>query len=74
MYRALTAAAKLGNAEKVLTVARAEIEASPLARLDYLSLVDAETLQTASDLRRPAVLAAAVYYGDVRLIDHVRIG
>ena len=73
VYRALTAAAKLGNAEKVLTVARGEIEASPLARLDYLSLVDAETLQTASDLRRPAVLAAAVYYGDVRLIDHVRI-
>jgi pantothenate synthetase len=37
-------------------------------------LVDAETLQPAPDLKCPAILAAAVFYGDVRLIDHVRIG
>jgi pantoate--beta-alanine ligase len=71
IHRALTAAAKHGSAEEILAAARAEIEASPLARIDYLALVDAETLQPASDLQRPAVLAAAVFYDDVRLIDHV---
>jgi pantoate--beta-alanine ligase len=74
IHRALTAAAKLGNADDILTAARAEIEASPLARIDYLSLVDAETLQPVTQLHKPAVLATAVFYGDVRLIDHVTVG
>jgi pantoate--beta-alanine ligase len=74
IHRALTAAAKLHRAEEMLTAARGEIEASPLARIDYLSLVDAETLQPVSDLKRPAILATAVFYGDVRLIDHVAAG
>jgi pantoate--beta-alanine ligase len=42
-------------------------------KIDYLSLVDAETLQPVNDLKRPSILAAAVFYEDVRLIDHVRI-
>jgi pantoate--beta-alanine ligase len=74
IQRALAAAAKLPSANKILDSARAEIEASPLARIDYLELVDAETLQPVPDLKHPAILAAAVFYGDVRLIDHVRIG
>lgn len=74
IHRALTAAAKLGNADDILTAARAEIGASPLARIDYLSLVDAETLQPVTQLHKPAVLATAVFYGDVRLIDHVTVG
>lgn len=73
IHRALTAAAKLPTASEILAAARAEIEASPLARIDYLELVDAETLQTVSNLKRPAVLATAVFYGEVRLIDHVAI-
>jgi pantoate--beta-alanine ligase len=74
IHRALSAAAMLPSANEILASARAEIEASPHARIDYLELVDAETLQPVSDLKRPAVLATAVFYGDVRLIDHVMIG
>lgn len=75
IHRALVAAAqRADDAADMLAAARAEIEASPLACIDYLSLVDAETLQPISGLNRPAILAAAVFYGDVRLIDHVRIG
>jgi pantoate--beta-alanine ligase len=74
IHRALTAAAKLPTASEILAAARAEIETSPLARVDYLELVDAETLQTVSEIKRPAILATAVFYGDVRLIDHVTIG
>ena len=73
IYRALTAAAKLPTVDQILAAARGEIEASPLARIDYLELVDAETLQTVYELGRPSVLATAVFYGDVRLIDHVEI-
>jgi pantoate--beta-alanine ligase len=73
IHRALTAAANLADADEILAAARAEIEASPLATIDYLSLVDAETLQPVTHLHKPAVLATAVFYGDVRLIDHVAV-
>ena len=74
IHRALGAAALLGDAAQILAAARADIEASPLARIDYLTLVNARTLQRASNLLEPAVLAAAVFYGDVRLIEHVAVG
>jgi pantoate--beta-alanine ligase len=71
--RALLAAATLGAPAEILASARAAIATSPLARIDYLSLVDAETLQPVSEILRPAILATAVFYGEVRLIDHVTI-
>ncbi|MCW1915398.1 pantoate--beta-alanine ligase [Luteolibacter sp. GHJ8] len=54
-----------------LAAARKHLEESPSLRIDYLELVDAETLQPVGQIRKPAVLATAVFYGDVRLIDHV---
>ncbi len=58
--------------ENVLRSAREHIEASELApQIDYLTLVDAETLQPALDLKSPTVLATAVFYGNVRLIDNI---
>ncbi len=74
IHRALAAAAKLGKPQEILSAARTEIEASPFARIDYLELVDAQSLQPVTDLNKPAVLAAAVFYGEVRLIDHVALG
>jgi pantoate--beta-alanine ligase len=71
--RALLAAAGLTSPAEIIASATAAIEASPIARIDYLSLVDAETLQPATHLARPSVLATAVFYGDVRLIDHISI-
>lgn len=71
---ALLAGATQARAEQVLEVARQHLEASPLTRIDYLSLVDAETLQETQHLDRPALLATAVFYGEVRLIDHVTCG
>lgn len=56
---------------ELLVTARQAIEASALTRIDYLSLVDAETLVTVANIERPALLATAVFYGEVRLIDHV---
>lgn len=41
--------------------------------IDYLDLVDAETLQKVSKVIRHSVLATACFYGKVRLIDHIEI-
>jgi pantoate--beta-alanine ligase len=71
---ALLAGAIQTKAEQVLEIARQHLEASPLTRIDYLSLVDAETLRETHHLDRPALLATAVFYGEVRLIDHVKCG
>ncbi|RYD41531.1 MAG: pantoate--beta-alanine ligase, partial [Verrucomicrobiaceae bacterium] len=73
IHRSLAAAASLAGVEEIISQARADIEASPLTRIDYLSLVDAETLQPVTTLDRPATLATAVFYGDVRLIDNVPV-
>jgi len=68
---ALLAGAKFDTVSEILETARTGIQASPLTRIDYLSLVDAETLQPITELSRPALLATAVFYGEVRLIDNV---
>jgi pantoate--beta-alanine ligase len=60
-------------AAELIEIARQGIEESPLTRIDYLSLVDAETLQAVDRVERPAVLATAVFYGEVRLIDHITL-
>jgi pantoate--beta-alanine ligase len=73
IHQALIHAAGLTDPAEILASARAAIDHSPFARIDYLSLVDATTLQAATSLAFPCVLATAVFYGDVRLIDHVQL-
>ena len=73
IHKALLEAAKNNSASEIIAKARAIISASAHARIDYLSIVNAETLLPVDTLAAPSVLACAVYYGDVRLIDHVPI-
>lgn len=73
IFRALNEAAKLHNAEGIIRHAMKRLGESEHLKIDYLTLVDAETLQPINDLKRPSILAAAVFYDNVRLIDHVRI-
>jgi pantoate--beta-alanine ligase len=72
--RALLAAAGESDAASVLRVAGDIIGASGFAKIDYLSLVDAETLAPTENLAKPAIIACAVFYGDVRLIDNIAVG
>jgi pantoate--beta-alanine ligase len=58
------------RASALVAAARAPIEASPLARIDYVELRHAETLAAIDDVREPAVLAMAVFFGRTRLIDN----
>jgi pantoate--beta-alanine ligase len=61
------------SAETIAAAARGLLEASPFLKPDYLATVDEETLQPVATLERPAVLAFAGFYGEVRLIDHIRL-
>lgn len=73
MRKALIEATGKASPEEIVEAAREIITGSPHARIDYLSLVDAETLLPVDGLSSPCVLACAVFYGDVRLIDHIGI-
>ncbi len=46
------------------------IEAEPLARIDYVKIVDCATMQQIKALDRAALCAIAVYIGKTRLIDN----
>jgi pantoate--beta-alanine ligase len=54
----------------LVAVAREVIEAEPLARIDYVEMLDADTLTPIAVVERPAVLALAVRIGRTRLIDN----
>jgi pantoate--beta-alanine ligase len=61
------------KASELLGVARELISAAPLARIDYIELVDAETLQPQETADTNSLLAAAVFFGHTRLIDNLRL-
>lgn len=46
------------------------IEAEPLAKIDYVKIVDLNTMQQIPTLDRPFLAAIAVYIGKTRLIDN----
>jgi pantoate--beta-alanine ligase len=48
------------------------ISAEPLARIDYVEIVDLKTLETTNRLDREALIALAVFIGKTRLIDNFR--
>jgi pantoate--beta-alanine ligase len=52
---------------------RALLDAEPRARVEYLSVVDAAGLNALEVLDRDAVAVAAVWFGDIRLIDNVAL-
>jgi pantoate--beta-alanine ligase len=67
--KALLAAAQ----KKDVDLARRIISEAPLARIDYVDLVDAETLQPIESVKPNALIAAAVFFGKTRLIDNIHI-
>ena len=53
-------------------IVREKIESEPLAQIDYIAVVDNETLEPIEKVRENAVLiAVAVRFGKVRLIDNI---
>jgi pantoate--beta-alanine ligase len=58
---------------RILAAARRVIAEEPLARLDYASLVDPDTLEDVERVDGAALLALAVHIGRTRLIDNARL-
>jgi pantoate--beta-alanine ligase len=62
------------SAKEILDLARKIIAKAPLARIDYVDLVDAETLQPIEAVGPNSLLALAVFFGKTRLIDNIMFG
>ena len=75
LYKALQAAANSGkkSASEIVALAREVINEAPLARIDYLEVVDAATLQPVEIVGANSVLLLAVFFGKTRLIDNIRL-
>jgi pantoate--beta-alanine ligase len=76
LYKALRAAAdaREKSARDVIAVARRVINEAPVAGIDYVELVDAETLRPVEMTGPNSVLVLAVFFGKTRLIDNIRLG
>ncbi len=78
LYRALTAARVAvengeRDAERLKAGICATLADADLATVDYVEIVDAETLEPVSVIDRPCLIALAVLFGRVRLIDNVTL-
>ena len=58
------------DGDKVIKEMKAIIEAEPLARIDYVEMVEWDTIEITRDLSKPVLVAIAVYIGKTRLIDN----
>jgi pantoate--beta-alanine ligase len=76
LHKALLAAAHAGkkSAREIADLARQVIGKAPLVRIDYVEVVDAETLQPVETVRANSLLALGVFFGKTRLIDNIRLG
>ena len=52
---------------------RVVLSTVPKCKVDYISAVDPETLQPMKHIKRPVLLAAAIWIGKTRLIDNIFI-
>ena len=75
LYKALMAAKNAGkkSAKDVVALTQRVINEAHLARIDYVQLVDAETLQPIEMAGSNSVLLLAVSFGKTRLIDNIRL-
>jgi|SRR3990172_5980073 len=79
LYRALSAAkaayeAGERDAEKLRALMRETLAAEPLARMQYVSCADYDTLEELEMVSAKALLSMAVFVGKTRLIDNFVLG
>jgi pantoate--beta-alanine ligase len=80
LYRALAQAREVYNegergAKRLAETVRTQVDAEPLARLEYVGVVDAETMEKYDRIPedRPVLIALAAKVGRTRLIDNIII-
>ncbi len=75
LRKALVAARDSGkkSAKEIVDLVNSTIGTAPLAKIDYVELVDADTLQPIEIVTPNSLLAVAVYFGRTRVIDNIRL-
>lgn len=75
LHKALLAAKNAGqkSAKDLVALALGVINEAHLARIDYVEIVDADTLQPVETVAGNSVLLLAVFFGKTRLIDNIRL-
>ena len=59
------------NVANLLKAGKEAFLAEPGARLDYLEIVNPDSLDPITDFSKPALVAVAAFIGNTRLIDNV---
>jgi len=79
LYRSLSAAKEAyekgeRDGEKLRRLMQAMLEAEPLARVQYVSCADYDSLRELDHVSGKSLLSMAVFFGKTRLIDNVVLG
>jgi pantoate--beta-alanine ligase len=79
LSKALTLAKELWqggekDADRIRQQMTSLIQKEPLAKIDYVSIADADTLEEVKQIDRPALASLAVRIGKPRLIDNMPLG
>jgi len=79
LFQALSLAGELWrggerDAAKIRREMTSLIQKEPLARIDYVSIADPNTLEELKEIDRPALVSLAVKIGKTRLIDNITLG
>ena len=58
------------NADKIKEIMKEEIIKEPLAKIDYVEIVDSDSLENVENIEKSILVPIAVYIGKTRLIDN----
>ena len=61
------------SGQTIVGTARRVLAGAPLARIDYLELVNIDTLQPVNEAATDSLIAVAAFFGQTRLIDNLRL-
>ena len=61
------------SAKAIETAARNVIATAPLARIDYLEVVNVDTLLSVTEADANSIIVVAAFFGQTRLIDNLRL-
>jgi pantoate--beta-alanine ligase len=61
------------SADAIVVAARNVVATASPARIDYLEVVNAETLQPVTEIDPNSLIAVAAFFGETRLIDNLRL-
>ncbi|MFC1517558.1 pantoate--beta-alanine ligase, partial [Candidatus Margulisiibacteriota bacterium] len=65
---------KYPSTQDVINEIKALIEKEPLAKVDYIEIVDTEGLEPVKEVKKGDLIALAVFVGKARLIDNWVVG